>query len=143
MPKWLKIVLVAVAALILICGLGIGATTWLVKSKSGDLKALGEKAQKKGEEIAARTNAEGCVVETLAALKVESGILASIEGSVVLQACLNASDLPKTFCDGVPGDDTILEQAAWVRDECARRGESGDNCHTVLKMVPKVCHRNE
>lgn len=137
MPKWLKVVLGILVALIVICGLGFGGFAYWVKGKAGDLEAT----KTEGEAFAKGSDTNGCVVEGLRRMDAEPGLTSEIKHHLFLTFCLKAAPKSAGFCDGVPKPNEFTAMASWALTKCESYGHAkSEPCTRAMTQdVVKTC----
>jgi len=142
MPKWVKVVILIVAILIVLAGIGsVLAVRW-VKQKAVALQAQGEILVKEAHAFGQGKPATACVDETFVRLGQCDGFICEAKTKVFLTACLSTADVPPDFCASVPRRSEILRTASWAADECARRNRPGDQrCTRVIAGIQDYCDR--
>lgn len=140
MPKWLKVVSIILAVMILTCGLlSTGAYWWYGENKDR-LKGVSERAKKEGAAFAYTSTDEGCLDEALRRLSARSSIIDQAEHKLFLKACLDKVERSLEFCRGVPPRSEIRAFAQWAVDRCAAKGKPGDqDCSRLMQSVQEAC----
>lgn len=140
MPLWLKIVLAAVAALvILVVAVGFGAY-WYFTSHKDELMAMGKKAREEAESFAVGKDASQCVDESLRRAAACDGFICEGGVQIFLDACTEKAAASPELCTSAPPADEIMRSAQWSLDECKRRGYAeSQRCSNILQRVQKYC----
>ena len=140
MPRWLKVVLIVLAVVVLLCGLSsAGAYGWFNENKER-LKGVGERAKKEGATFASQHSAEECVDEGLRRLSEHSGIVDQAENKLFLKECLQRATRPAGFCDDVPAGGQIIQSATWAVHRCFAKGKTDDqNCARMMQVLQEIC----
>jgi len=139
MPTWAKVVLGVLAALVLTCGLAIGAGAWWFDRNKDRLKETGQRVMQDGKDFGAHADSEACVVEALRRLDAKGGFMEQVEHKIFLEACLEAATRTPDFCVGVPPKEEIMKAAQWAVGECARRGHPTQECGRLVQAVQEAC----
>ena len=143
MSKSLKLVLLIGLAVVLVGGVLVGGFQYWLKSNESRFKELRERAARDAKAVAARTDAEGCVVQALKRNESAQGLVATAENKIFLSKCLAFAKRPSGFCQGMPGAGEIVRLATWTVEECARRGYGGDQrCGRLLQVIPEACEKD-
>ena len=140
MPKWLKVVLLVLGALVLLCvGGSLVFAGWLNANKD-ELKADGDKAKTDGEAFGRSSDATSCVTEGLRRLEQERGIVKQALDHLFVEHCLLVATRPDDFCQGVPPRGEVVATATWAVEQCTARERGGDqDCARLMHVVQKVC----
>ena len=142
MSKTPKLLLLIGMAVLIIGGVLIGGFRYWLKSNQRRFVELRERATREARAVAARTDAEGCVVEALKRHASTQGLLAGAENQVFLRKCLELAKRPSGFCAGMPVSGEIVRLATWTVQECAQRGYGGDQgCGRLLQVIPEACEK--
>lgn len=142
MPKWLKVVLVIVAVLVLLCGVSSAGVFWWFNANKDKLKGVSERAKAAGSAFAYEHDAEECVDEGLRRLAERSGIVDQAEHKIFLKACLQKAARPTDFCTGVPPHGEIMKFAAWAIERCAAKGKPQDqDCSRLMQGIQEACQQ--
>lgn len=147
MPRWLKVVLGVLAALLLLClAGGLAGYLWLENNKER-LKGVGERATTEGHDFGDGRDAEACVDEALQRLSARSGIVDQAEHKLFLKACLETAAREPEFCRDVPAKgelsaQSILTNAGWAIGRCTAKGKAQDqDCTRLMQVVQEACQR--
>ena len=140
MPKWLKVILVLLAVVVLLCGLSSGGLYFWANKNGARLKRESEKAKRDGASFAWKSDAGGCVDEGLRRLGEHNGIIDQAENNLFLKACLGQAKRPDGFCTGVPAHGEIMAAASWALERCAAKGKPKDqDCARLMQVVQTAC----
>lgn len=142
MPKWLKITLAVVAALMVLgTALVVAAGYWFAKNKD-ELLAMGNRAKLEGEQFGNQSDADGCISEALRRLDADNGFMAQVQHRLFLVECLRVAPRSDAFCDEVPAPSAIMETVAYAMAACNRLGHQGDQpCTRLMGGVQEACHK--
>ncbi|MFZ5446606.1 MAG: hypothetical protein ACOZQL_41850 [Myxococcota bacterium] len=140
MPKWLKVVLIILAAALGLCCLGSGAAyAWLYRHKD-ELKDAAKTASQEGRAFGKLHDAEGCVDDGLRRLRAQRGLVEQATNRMFLQACLEVAAKPEGFCRDVPARTDVVAIATWSVQRCAAKGAAGDqDCARLMQVVQRAC----
>lgn len=147
MPRWLKVVLGILAALLLLCLLGSAAGYLWLESNKERLKGVGERAAAEGHDFGDGRDAEACVDEGLSRLAQRSSIIDQAEHKLFLKACLETAARDPEFCRDVPakGELTargLIASAGWAVGRCTAKGKAQDqDCTRLMQVVQEACQR--
>ncbi len=138
----LKLLLLIGMAVLVLGVLLIGGFRYWLKTNQSRFAELRERANREAGVVAARTDAEGCVIEALKRHASTHGLLAEAENKVFLSKCLELARRPSGFCEGMPVSGEIVKLATWTVQECAQRGYGGDQgCGRLLQVIPEACEK--
>jgi hypothetical protein len=141
MPKWLKIVLLVLGALVLMCGIGVtGVSYWFNKHKD-ELKLEGEAVMNDARAFAKNSDQAGCLTETLARLKKHSGFMEEVQHRIFLAECLRDASETKGFCDDVPGRGEIMQTALWANGKCGDYDGPKEACGRMMQELVQFCSK--
>ncbi len=140
MPKWLKVVLGLLAALVLVCALGAGALAWWAHANEAEFREVNKEAMAEGKGWATQFDAAGCVEMALRQNDREGGLLKEAAQTIALQTCLQHAARPAGFCDGVPTRDALSQSVTWAMAKCVALGRPNQApCTRMVKKVQEVC----
>lgn len=144
MPKWLKVVLGLVAALVVLCvGGGLVFAGWLNANKDA-LKADGDRAKAEGDGFGRESDASACLNEGLRRLDQDRGIMKQAMNNIFVEHCLLVAERPDDFCKDVPPRGEIMTTATWAVEQCTARNHAGDqDCGRMMQAVQKACFPKE
>lgn len=142
MPKWLKIVLLIGAGLVLLCGLGVGGVAWWFNSNKDKLRADGQKIMAQAKDFGQGSDADGCLKESLRRLDADDGFIAQAEQKIFLRTCLENTLVRPDFCEGVPKMSDFMAAATWSVANCNDRGAKDPKaCARHLQAVMEFCEK--
>jgi hypothetical protein len=142
MPKWLKIVLLMLAAAVLLCGVGVGGVVWWFSANKDRLRADGERIMAEARAYGATTDADGCVAKALERLEAADGFIAQAEQKVFLRACLENTLARPDFCEGVPAMSELMTAATWSVANCNdRHAKDPQACSRLIQAVMEFCEK--
>ena len=137
-----KLLLLIGMAVLVIGSVFIGGFRYWLKTNQSRFAELRERANRGAGIVAARTDAEGCVVEALRRHATAEGLIAGAENQVFLRKCLTLANRPSEFCAGMSVAGEIVGLATWTVQECAQRGYGGDQgCGRLLQVIPEACEK--
>lgn len=144
MPKWLKVMLAVFAALVLLCGVGVGGIAWWFNANKDALRENGQRVMAEAKAFARDTDGDGCVTESLRRLEAADGFIAQAEQKIFLRSCLEHTLQRPDFCEGVPKMSDLLAGASWSVANCNDRGaREPQACSRLLQAVMEFCERNQ
>lgn len=142
MPKWAKIVMIALGSGFFLLGVAGYLGAKALQRGMERFEAAAEQAQYDGERFGLTALLEDCVEEAVYRLEScgEGRMICSPASGTFLWACLETATFDRHFCAGLPrpGDDGAI--LAWAEAACRKYGEAGDEtCPSVLAVVPGFC----
>jgi hypothetical protein len=147
MPRWLKLVLGLIGALLALCLVTAAAGfAWLDRNKDR-LKGVGERATTEGQDFGDGRDAEACLDEALQRLAARNGIVDQAEHKLFLKACLATAARDAGFCRDVPAKgelsaQSVITSAGWAMGRCTARGKPQDqDCARLMQVVQEACQR--
>ena len=139
MPTWVKVLLVAVALLVLLslAAVWFGAYFWREHGR-GFVEST-QKTIAEGTEYGKHTDSQGCLDEGLARHTRAGGLGELIRTNAFLRACLDASRPVPGFCD-VPRQTEFIKSAQWKQQQCQKHGLSMEKqCVQLFAQVQQHC----
>src|SRR5688572_26680592 len=142
MPGWAKaLIIVAVLLVLLVLGAIAGGIFWWSRNKD-TLIARGKAVVTEGQDAGRKSDNQECVNQSISRYKREPGFTSSLETSIFMQSCLQASRPTPGFCDDVPKQTEFMKTAEWRLDQCRRVELSSDNyCQQLFTPVQRFCER--
>jgi hypothetical protein len=68
------------------------------------------------------------------------GFICHAQAKFYLHACLQAAQVRKGLCDGVPPQNDIIKSATWAVAECSAHDRAGQqSCSNLLQAVQSYC----
>ena len=140
MNTGIKAVLIIGGLMLLLTVLGVGGMFWYFRAHEQEFTAQTETAKQAGRQAGTNATGEQCVTRTLSDFKADPGMSQAIGARTFLRSCLLVStDNPK-LCARVPGPLNVLDQAAWLQEECEANGLGNNTlCPRVLREVVGYC----
>lgn len=142
MPKWLKVVLVVLAALAVVCCLGSAGVYWYLDTHKEELKGAATTAVGEGRAFGhgAGNDADACVDEALRRLQTRRGLVDQATNQMFLKACLEVAPRPDGFCRDVPASGEVVAIATWAVERCAAKSAGKDqDCARLMQVVQRAC----
>lgn len=142
MPKWLKILLLAMLGLVLLCGVGVGGVAWWFNANKDRLREDGKRLMAEAKTFGSTTDADGCVKESLRRLESADGFVAQAEQKLFLRACLENTLARPDFCEGVPSMNELMKAATWSVANCNELGAKDPQaCGRLIQAVMEFCSK--
>ncbi len=142
MPKWLKITLIVVGAVLIVLVAGGFLAARAVKHAIDNFEANAEQATAAGKELGAIGTLADCVeagVHRTADCSITNLTCAPLTATF-LWGCLEAAPFDPSFCNAVPdaeNNDAVID---WGQRACTVHGEhENDYCTVAMAMVPGFC----
>jgi len=141
MPRPLKFLLIAVAAVLLIAGgVALGATIWWQTKGAEVVASLGD-----GTRYAAGNNRLACVSEAVLRVKRSSaaiGFADQVKNELFLEECLKAAAPVDGFCTGVPSKSDTATSVAWRKQTSERYGLEGTLRQGLVREIQDFCDKD-
>ena len=137
-----KVLLIIFGGLFAVAIAVVGGGYWFFKHQAADFFKETQAAAAEARKAGANMSEVLCFDRAAERLKTPAGrsISGSIRNSVVLTACMQASQPIASFCDGVPEYGNILSGAVWEAKTCAAIDEGGaEYCTHLVREVAKYC----
>jgi len=142
MPGWAKALIIAgVLLVVLVVGVVAGGIFWWSRNKDS-LIARGKAVVTEGQDAGRKSDNQGCVDQSISRYKRGPGFTSSIETSIFMQTCLQASRPTPGFCDEVPKQTEFMKTAQWRLEQCRQVELSSDQyCQNLFTPVQHFCER--
>jgi len=142
MPGWAKVLIIAgVLLVLLVVGVVAGGVFWWSRNKDS-LIARGKAVVTEGQDAGRKSDNQGCVDQSISRYKRGPGFTGSIETSIFMQTCLQASRPTPGFCDEVPKQTEFIKTAQWRLEQCRQVELSSDQyCQNLFTPVQQFCER--
>ena len=106
--------------------------------------AKGKALIEEGQEAGRQTDQQGCVDQTVARYKRDSGFTGGISSGIFMESCLRASSPTPGFCDEVPHETEFIRSAKWQQEQCERAGLASDQyCRHLFQGVERFCDKQK
>ena len=142
MPPWLKVVLgIVLFFIVLAIGGAFFAVNWVRINKTR-LQQEATKVRDEGRSFGEGKEPVACMDEAIRRYKEKRGFAGQIRNQLFMEACLDASSFPATFCATVPQQTEFIDSSRWALNECQKRGMPNDqSCTTIVMSVVQRCDR--
>lgn len=142
MPKWVKIVVAIVAVVVCACVATCGAGYVWISRNAASMHADGLRRIEEGKTFGVGRSAPECVTEGLRRLDACAGLLCEVNARVFAAGCMQSSQTPADFCEGVPRLDEILRTASWRVRYCVDTlgRENDQRCVRFSEAIQRRCH---
>lgn len=134
MPRWAKVVLIAVLTGFALMAAGlIFAGRW-VRGRFDSFTHETAAAEEEGRRFGVGRENEACVAEAREQFKGCSFVMCEPKIMIFMGNCLETSTTPPGYCEKIA--------AASVYDECKRRGwESNERCVRIIGLLQAHCEK--
>jgi hypothetical protein len=142
MPKWVKVVLIAVGTLfVLLVAAGFFGAMAL-KRTVNDVQQAAENAKVDGEVFGMTSTVEECVEETVNRSSDCTGFSPTCVPplSTFLWSCAEEASAGKAFCSGLPRMMSDEDMVNWGRSTCTQHGQpNNEMCAIALATITGYC----
>ena len=142
MTGFVKGLIISLILLVIVIAAGVAAGIYWLSTHSGEFFEKSKQSMVDGERFGKTSDNQGCLAESIARYKQNTGFSGALSTQLFLQGCLQASKESPGFCDAVPKRTEFIKSAQWQQEQCARNNLKDTYCPQLFGQVQTFCERH-